>query len=138
MAIPPEQAAPLVDQMMAKWEKFTDAQKETWKQKFTELMGNPDLMKQAEEEGMATFKASDTNGNGKLNRAEFIDHSSKEEANYAAKGWPVFGFTDEEHGGVYDILAAAMGADADGLTADQLKAMEESIMGPFCEKIGMA
>ena len=118
MTLTPEQAAPLIDQMVEKWNKFSDDQKNTWKQKFGELMGSPDAIKAAEEEGMATFKASDTNGNGKLNRAEFIDHSKKEEANYEAKGWPGFGYTDEEHGQVYDALAAAMGADADGLTAE--------------------
>ena len=44
----------------------------------------------------ATFKAADTDQDGKLNKAEFVDFAKKQEQTALAQGWHMVQSTDEE------------------------------------------
>ena len=56
---------------------LTDDQRAANKEKFAGLMGDPERMQAAKAEADATFQASDTNGDGTLTLAEYLDYAEK-------------------------------------------------------------
>ena len=50
------------------------------------MMGDPAKIEEGKAEATATFQAADTDGDGLLNKAEWIDYCYKGEANAKAKG----------------------------------------------------
>ena len=52
----------------------------------------------------ATFQAADTNSNGVLNQAEFVDFSKKMYSNLEAAGYAVLSISDEAFTEAYPIL----------------------------------
>ena len=81
-----------------------------------------------------TFKASDTNGNGKLNRSEFLDNMKKREANATAKGYHVVAVTDDYANQWFDKMCEVVGADEEGLSFEQLMGIQKQVGAAWMAK----
>ena len=92
----PAQIAELVAMQEAVELKLTQAQRDENKAKWEAMMGDEAAMAKFGEDDQAAFMAADTDQDGKLNHAEFIDFSRKQESTAKAQGWHITSSTDEE------------------------------------------
>ena len=92
----PAQIAELVAMQDGAQQKLTQAQRDENEAKFNALMGDEAAMAKFAEDDQAAFTAADADQDGKLNKAEFVDFSRKQESTAAAQGWHVATSTDAE------------------------------------------
>ena len=69
--------------------RLTDEQRDTNKAKFTALMTDKDKLANVMEESKGRFEAADTDGDGRLNEAEWQAYAEKETSHAADQGWQV-------------------------------------------------
>ena len=74
-------------------------------------MADPEKMQAAMTEGGETFAASDTDGDGFLNFAEWKEHAAKSRANGQAKGWYSTEYTEEDLQIAFDIYVRTGGVE---------------------------
>ena len=98
------------------------------------VYNDPAKLQEAYTELQETFKAADTNGNGKLTLPEFLDNMKKREANAKAKGYHVAEVTDEVSTNWYNKMVECAGADADGLTFEQMESMHKQVGAAWMAK----
>ena len=130
-----EQLAKLVGMQEAAMAKLTKEQNDENKAKFAAMMADEAQMAEFMEMDKATFQAADADQDGKLNKAEFVDFSKKQEANGKAQGWHVADSTDAEIDEWWAAMTEITG-DATGLKKEDYDALQGQMMQAFAEKMG--
>ena len=111
---------------------LTDDQRAENKAKMGALFSDPAKIEEMKSNAKAQFVASDVDGDGKLNKAEFLDHCKKSETNGKAQGWHVPEQTDESLEAWWNLLVEVTGSSE--LSEDQLNAINGQVMGAIKAK----
>ena len=120
MTISADDLAKLVEHAMATMNKLSEEDKAANKAKFTEMMGDEGKKAEIMKEASDNFDTNDKDGDGKLNKEEFMAMSQAAWDQAASKGWkmPADAPTDEWEF-TFEAYSRAAGT-TDGLTKEQL------------------
>ena len=113
--------------------KLTQEERAKNRDLFLALMADPAKGAQAKEEGEATQKAADADGDGALNWAEFLDLTEKGEANMVAKGWTVPPRDEELIRTWFDKFCEWAGTP-DKISLESMTSMQTQMMIPLIAK----
>ena len=131
----PEQIASLVAMQEESQMKLSEQQRKENDDKFNAMMGDEAAMAQMMADDQATFKAADADEDGKLNKAEFIDFSRKQESTAKAQGWHVVESTDAEIDQWWDAMTSITG-DKEALSKADYDALYGAMMEAYAAKQG--
>ena len=120
MTISADDLAKLVEHAMATMGKLSEEDKAANKAKLAEMMGDEGKRAEIMKEASDAFDAHDKDGDGKLNKEEFMANAQAAWDQAASKGWKVPSDTPtDEWEFTYDAYCRATGA-TDGLTKEQI------------------
>ena len=129
-----EDLAVLVGLEKAQAEALGKEKNDANKAKMEALMGDEAAMGAEMQMAKDTFKASDTNGDGTLNEAEFADYTRKTIANATANGWHVLDVSDDDIAKSFAIYKK-VGGDDRGVPEATLFAIGETVMVKTMEEM---